>query len=49
LSGLPASLHKYEPLLRKTWIERVERNRRQRPELELVPAAPERESAGVPG
>jgi hypothetical protein len=38
LSGLPASLHKYEPLLRKTWIERVESTRVERLELELVPA-----------
>jgi hypothetical protein len=38
LSGLPASLHKYEPLLRKTWIERVESTRPERLELELVPA-----------
>jgi hypothetical protein len=38
LSGLPASLHKYEPLLRKTWIDRVESTRAQRLELDLVPA-----------
>jgi hypothetical protein len=24
LSGLPMSLHKYEPLLRRSWIERTE-------------------------
>jgi hypothetical protein len=23
LRGVPPSLHKYEPLLRKTWLERV--------------------------
>jgi hypothetical protein len=38
LSGLPPSLHKYEPLLRKTWIERVESTRAERLELELVQA-----------
>jgi hypothetical protein len=24
LSGLPSSLHKYEPLLRRAWVERLE-------------------------
>ena len=38
LSGLPASLHKYEPLLRKSWIERTEGDRAGRLELELVSA-----------
>ena len=38
LSGLPASLHKYEPLLRKSWIERTEGDRAERLELELVSA-----------
>jgi hypothetical protein len=38
LSGLPASLHKYEPLLRKSWIERIEGERVERLELELVSA-----------
>jgi hypothetical protein len=38
LSGLPASLHKYEPLLRKSWIERTEGERAERLELELVSA-----------
>jgi hypothetical protein len=38
LSGLPASLHKYEPLLRKSWIERLEGDRVERLELELVSA-----------
>jgi hypothetical protein len=23
LKGVPASLHKYEPLLRKSWLERL--------------------------
>jgi hypothetical protein len=38
LSGLPASLHKYEPLIRKSWIERIEGERVERLELELVSA-----------
>jgi hypothetical protein len=38
LSGLPPSLHKYEPLLRKSWIERTEAGRSERLELELVSA-----------
>jgi hypothetical protein len=38
LSGLPASLHKYEPLIRKSWIERTEGERVEALELELVSA-----------
>jgi hypothetical protein len=38
LSGLPASLHKYEPLIRKSWIERIEGERVERLELDLVSA-----------
>jgi hypothetical protein len=38
LSGLPSSLHKYEPLLRTSWIERIEGERVERLELELVSA-----------
>jgi hypothetical protein len=38
LNGLPASLHKYEPLLRKSWIERTEAGGAERLELELVSA-----------
>jgi hypothetical protein len=47
LSGLPASLHKYEPLLRKAWVERVEDSRARRLELELVAAKQTREPAPV--
>jgi hypothetical protein len=47
LSGLPASLHKYEPLLRKAWVERVEGSRARRLELELVAAKQTREPAPV--
>jgi hypothetical protein len=47
LSGLPASLHKYEPLLRKAWVERVEDGRAGRLELELVAARQTREPAPV--
>jgi hypothetical protein len=38
LSGLPASLHKYEPLIRKSWIERTEGEPVERLELEVVNA-----------
>lgn len=47
LSGLPASLHKYEPLLRRAWVERVEGARVERLELEHVRGEPAREPAGV--
>jgi hypothetical protein len=47
LSGLPASLHKYEPLLRKAWVERVEDSRARRLELELVAAKQTREPAPI--
>ena len=47
LSGLPASLHKYEPLLRKAWVERVEDGGARRLELELVAAKQTREPAPV--
>ena len=47
LSGLPESLHKYEPLLRKAWVERVEHTRVERLELELVAAKPAREPAAA--
>jgi hypothetical protein len=45
LSGVPASLHKYEPLLRKAWVERVECARAERLELEFVAGQPAREPA----
>jgi hypothetical protein len=45
LRGVPRSLHKYEPLLRRAWNERVEGTRTERLELELVPAAPAGEPA----
>jgi hypothetical protein len=38
LHGLPVSLHKYEPLLRKSWIERTEAGDVERLELALVSA-----------
>jgi hypothetical protein len=48
LRGLPQSLHKYEPLLRKAWIARVERielARDERLELELVGSAGREQAA----
>ena len=45
LRGVPRSLHKYEPLLRRAWNERAEGMRAERLELELVPAAPATERA----
>lgn len=47
LSGLPASLHKYEPLLRKAWVERIEDSRARRLELELVAPKQTRDPAPV--
>ena len=45
LRGVPRSLHKYEPLFRRAWNERVEGMRAERLERELVAAAPATERA----